>query len=154
MQKPYPRFPHLTPKEAQELTESSINVDIRIVLALNPYTKIRCCGCSKNIKIVNKPINHTFGMQKPYPRFPHLTPKEAQELTESSINVDILAAIRVVAILGFSPIYLKAGYAFGFSFPSGLIFVIVWSAPTRTSELLISGFHSITSGSLDKLLKV
>jgi hypothetical protein len=27
-------------------------------------------------------------MQKPYPRFPHLTPKEAQELTESSINVD------------------------------------------------------------------
>jgi hypothetical protein len=33
------------------------------------------------------------------------------------------------------PIYLKAGYAFGFSFSSGLIFVIVWSAPTRTSVL-------------------
>ena len=30
-------------------------------------------------------------IQKPYPHFPHLTPKEAQELTESAINIDILA---------------------------------------------------------------
>jgi hypothetical protein len=29
-------------------------------------------------------------IQKPYPRFPHLTPKEAQELTESSKSLNSL----------------------------------------------------------------
>jgi hypothetical protein len=46
-----------------------------------------------------------------------------------------MTLLSVTAILGFSPIYLKAGYAFGFSSSACFIFVSVWAAPTRKSEL-------------------
>jgi hypothetical protein len=50
------------------------------------------------------------------------TPKsgvaDVLRISKSSTNLSI-TLLGVVAILGFSPIYLKAGYAFGFSFSSG-----------------------------------
>jgi hypothetical protein len=61
--------------------------------------------------------------------YPHLMPEEVTELVDSTKNVMMLAVTLnpkgVTAILGPTFIYLKAGYAFGFSDSVSLVFVFV-----------------------------
>jgi hypothetical protein len=59
-------------------------------------------------------------IQKPYPHFPHLTPKEAQELTESAINIDILATTLNSNFIGSRPQDISGKCPVGSLYLSGL----------------------------------
>jgi hypothetical protein len=50
---------------------------------------------------------------------------EEGEVSKEAHSFWLMTLLSVTAILGFSPIYLKAGYAFGFSSSACFIFVSV-----------------------------